>query len=307
MEVTRPGGTTLEIRSRHLSVCFGSENQTYALRPRSTLEKWLNGSKVVIIIFVKTIVTSEQLTLYTAKVCPFAQRDVTKDITCRGLHQVELVLAEAKAEFKSYQIDLANKPDWYAPKVNPASKVPAVAYGGPDVSPETPSRRKLPTDLYPSARLLPSDPVARAKARFFIDVVSTKFIPAYIGFVLRGESRENVLTAVEAVQDLLLAGESTKFAVAGHYTIADAALVPFMARLRISAENDVGTFERGEGKKLVEELQSANYARFNNYINSLFERESFKATFDETNEVYDDQEYVKAMFLKRAGTARAGK
>ena len=37
--------------------------------------------------------------------------------------KVEIALAEAKATFKTYQIDLQNKPEWYAPKVNPASKV----------------------------------------------------------------------------------------------------------------------------------------------------------------------------------------
>ena len=37
--------------------------------------------------------------------------------------QVELALAEAKAVFKSYQIDLKHKPEWYASKINPAGKV----------------------------------------------------------------------------------------------------------------------------------------------------------------------------------------
>lgn len=37
--------------------------------------------------------------------------------------QVELALAEAKADYKRFDVDLQNKPEWYAPKVNPASKV----------------------------------------------------------------------------------------------------------------------------------------------------------------------------------------
>jgi glutathione S-transferase len=53
--------------------------------------------------------------------------------------QAEIALAHAKADFKRFEIDLQNKPDWYAPKVNPASKVPAIAYGGPDVAPDQPS------------------------------------------------------------------------------------------------------------------------------------------------------------------------
>ena len=37
--------------------------------------------------------------------------------------QTELSLEEVGAKYTKYQIDLQNKPEWYAPKVNPASKV----------------------------------------------------------------------------------------------------------------------------------------------------------------------------------------
>ncbi|KAJ6614340.1 hypothetical protein B0H10DRAFT_2221347 [Mycena sp. CBHHK59/15] len=38
-----------------------------------------------------------------------------------------------------FEIDLSNKPEWYAPKINPTSKVPAIAYGGLQVPPDQPS------------------------------------------------------------------------------------------------------------------------------------------------------------------------
>jgi hypothetical protein len=38
-------------------------------------------------------------------------------------HQVELAFQEAGADVTRYQIDLQNKPEWYASRVNPASKV----------------------------------------------------------------------------------------------------------------------------------------------------------------------------------------
>jgi glutathione S-transferase len=64
--------------------------------------------------------------------------------------QAEIALAHAKADYKRFEIDLQNKPEWYAPKVNPASKVPAVAYGGPDVAPDQPSPEstKIAESLY---------------------------------------------------------------------------------------------------------------------------------------------------------------
>jgi glutathione S-transferase len=34
-----------------------------------------------------------------------------------------LALAEANIQYKAYQIDLFNKPEWFAAKVNPIGKV----------------------------------------------------------------------------------------------------------------------------------------------------------------------------------------
>ena len=59
------------------------------------------------------------------------------------------------------------------------------------------------TDLYPNSTLLQKDPVLRAKARLFIDAVSTKFLPAYVAAMLRGEPVDGLLQAIEALQDLL--------------------------------------------------------------------------------------------------------
>ncbi|KIJ63082.1 hypothetical protein HYDPIDRAFT_113635 [Hydnomerulius pinastri MD-312] len=229
----------------------------------------------------------KSITLYTAKVCPYAQR-------------VEITLAEAKADFKAYQIDLANKPEWYAPKVNPASKVPAIAYGGPDVAPENPSPEstklaeslvlvEFVADLFPQSNILPKDPVLRAQARFFIEVIGSKFIPAYIKFVLRGEGYEDLLAGVAAVQDLL--PESGKYAFGDQYTIADVAFTPFFARLKLAAENELGVYQTGQGRAFLDALSSDKYAKFNAYVNHLLERPSFTSTFHEA--------YLKDVYAKR--------
>ncbi len=41
----------------------------------------------------------------------------------RNIGKVELALKESGLSYERYEIDLKNKPEWYAPKVNPASKV----------------------------------------------------------------------------------------------------------------------------------------------------------------------------------------
>ncbi|KAI0366061.1 hypothetical protein BV20DRAFT_972253 [Pilatotrama ljubarskyi] len=219
----------------------------------------------------------ERIVLYTAKICPYAQR-------------VEIALHEAKAPHIQYQIDLQNKPEWYAPKVNPASKVPAIAYGGPDVPPDQPSPESVKlaeslilvefvADLFPQSGLLPTDPVLRAKARFFIDGVSTKLVPAWHAFSQGKTSVEDYYKAVEYIQDLLPA---QGFAV-GQYSIADVAITPFLARAKITLLNDLGGYPEGEGPKILNELRSGTgrFARFGKYFTDLLERESFKATFDE--------------------------
>ncbi|OJT02768.1 Glutathione S-transferase L3 [Trametes pubescens] len=220
----------------------------------------------------------ERITLYTAKICPFAQR-------------VEIALREAKADHvEYYQIDLQNKPEWYAPKVNPASKVPAIAYGGPHVPPDQPSTDSVKlaeslvlvefvADLFPHSHLLPKDPVKRAQARFFIDGVSTKFIPAWHAFSQGKSSEEDFLKAVEHLQALL---PESGFAV-GSYSIADVALTPFLGRARVTLKEDLGGYPRGEGPRVLEVLTSGTgrLARFGKYAQELLDRESFQATFDE--------------------------
>jgi len=216
---------------------------------------------------------TEQITLYTAKICPWA-------------HRAEIALKESKLPYKRYEIDLKNKPEWYAPKVNPASKVPAIAYGGPDVEPDSPSPEsqkiaesgvliELFADLS-NEELLPKDPILRAKARFFIETVTPLFAGAWRGFLARGEDPAAIFKAVDVIQNLLPA---EGYAV-GPWSIADAAVTPFFARAEVSLKNDIGVYEEGKGKATWETLETdPKYARFRQYFNDIKSRDSFKETF----------------------------
>jgi len=227
----------------------------------------------------------EQITLYTAKICPWA-------------HRAELALKESKLPYTRYEIDLSNKPEWYAPKVNPASKVPAISYGGPDVSPDTPSPEsqkiaesgvllELFADLS-EVPLLPKDPVLRAKARFFIETVTPKFSGAYYGALVRGEDPAAILPVIELIQNLLPA---EGYAV-GEWSIADAAVTPFFARAEATIGNDIGKFEEGKGKETWAKIENdEKYARFKRYFSDIKSRDSFKETFH--------TDYVKESFSKR--------
>jgi len=215
----------------------------------------------------------EQITLYTAKICPWA-------------HRAELVLEEAQLPYKRFEVDLRNKPEWYAPKVNPASKVPAVAYGGPDVAPDQPSpeSQKIAesgvlieffADLS-TIPVLPKDPVQRAKARFFIETVTPKLFGGYYKALTAGEDPAAFIEAIEVLQNLL---PKEGYAI-GEWSIADAAVTPFLARAEISFTNDLGKFEAGKGKATWTKLETEpQYERFRKYLADVKGRKSFQATF----------------------------
>ena len=138
-------------------------------------------------------------------------------------------------------------------------------------------------DLFPSSGILPTDPVKRAQARFFIEGVSSKFVPAWFGVQFRNASVEDLYAALEYLQSLLPA--ESGFAL-GEFSAADIAIAPFLARMRISFLNDIGAFPEGEGPKIYAEITSSSrFARFTKYQEDLFARESFKATFDEVREL----------------------
>ncbi|KAH9061761.1 hypothetical protein EDB83DRAFT_876708 [Lactarius deliciosus] len=118
------------------------------------------------------VMSTSEIVFYTAKVCPYAQRE-------------EIAFQEAKSMNST---ELGNKPEWYASWINPARKVPAVVYGSAKSDPENPSPEsarltkslallEFVADLYPDSGLLPNDPVECACVRFFIDTVSTKVFP----------------------------------------------------------------------------------------------------------------------------------
>ncbi|KAG2365864.1 hypothetical protein BDR07DRAFT_1480923 [Suillus spraguei] len=218
---------------------------------------------------------SEQLTLYLHKLSPYSLK-------------IELALIEANAPYRRYQVDLANKPEWFTSKVNPAGKVPAVTYGGPNVEPDDPSPLsakiaesnvilEFVADLYPG--LLPKDLVLRAKVRFFIDA-TTKHIegPSY-AFFQGKEPYDNILKGIEFIQELL--EEGREFAVGDHYTIADACISPQLEALKIITKTDTGKFPVGMGYKLGDELKGPKFAKFMKYAQRMLDRPSLKQTYDE--------------------------
>ena len=169
------------------------------------------------------------------------------------------------------------------------SQIPAITYGGPKVSPDTPSDESTKlaesliileflADLFPESNLLPKDPVQRAKSRFFANAFDTKVFPGFRNFIFVGGSSKDLIDGLEAIQKLL---PPTGFIAGDKLTIGDMAVAPFLARTYMLLGADLGKYPVGEGKKALEILRSDRFARLEQYWKDIQEQPSWKATWDE--------------------------
>jgi len=93
------------------------------------------------------------------------------------------------------------------------------------------------------------------------------------------------LGAIDFLQKLL---PEEGYAI-GKWSIADAAVTPFLARAEVTLKNDIGKYEEGKGKTVWAILETdPKYARFRKYFADLKARDSFKETFypDVIKEIY---------------------
>ncbi|KAI5476800.1 hypothetical protein MNV49_007257 [Pseudohyphozyma bogoriensis] len=194
-----------------------------------------------------------------------------------------LALAEVDASVTKVEIDLKNKPEWYASKVNPASKVPVIQVGADEDPanvriPESHVILELVADLYKDSpkSILPETPVSRAEARYFIErfnqVVWSKTYP-----ILASGDKSGVPDIIKGLEEIsgLLQRHPGPFFLGEKLSIAEVGVAPFLGRLL--------TF--GKAGVLDDELYSALITKpelkpLAEYAELLTSRPAFKATFD---------------------------
>ncbi|KAJ1944460.1 hypothetical protein EC988_005985 [Linderina pennispora] len=115
-------------------------------------------------------------TLYSNKICPFAQR---------ALRAFNI----AKVPYKVIEIDLQNKPDWYH-LVNPQLKVPALRIPDGTILIESMVIAEYIADKYPESNLLPTNALERAQLRLAIELFSTHIIPHIYRTLMAAEKEE---------------------------------------------------------------------------------------------------------------------
>lgn len=113
-----------------------------------------------------------EIEIYSAAVCPFAQRS-------------RLVLLEKGIDFEVIEIDLQNKPTNFL-EISPYGKVPVIRHGDNRVW-ESAIVNEYLEEVFPKPALLPTNPAQRALARIWIDFANTKLIPAFYKLLLSQE------------------------------------------------------------------------------------------------------------------------
>ena len=111
-----------------------------------------------------------EITLFSARACPFA-------------HRTRLALAEKRLDFELVEIDLQNKPAWFS-TVSNYDKVPALEHQQQRFI-ESAIIDEYIDEVFPEPALLPKSAARRAHARIWIDYANTRFVPAW-GALLRG-------------------------------------------------------------------------------------------------------------------------
>lgn len=115
------------------------------------------------------------LQIISATVCPFAQRS-------------RMVLLEKGLEFEVVEIDLKNKPDWFA-AVSPYSKVPVLRHEGQTIY-ESAVINEYLDEVFPNPALMPGEPAARALARIWVEYVNNQFCPLFYKILLNQDKTE---------------------------------------------------------------------------------------------------------------------
>ena len=107
---------------------------------------------------------NDTLTLYKAPTCNFC-------------HRAEIALAAKGVDFEAVEIDLVDRPTWFAEKASKGS-VPLLEWGDLALHGSSVINEYI-EDRWPEPALFPSDPTERAEARMWIEWWNDGPCPAY--------------------------------------------------------------------------------------------------------------------------------
>lgn len=190
--------------------------------------------------------------LYSFAACPYAQR-------------AHITLLEKKLDFSIVEIDLFNRPAWFA-DISPYGKVPVLRHDGVKVYESSIINQYL-DEAFPQPALMPDSPARRAEARIWMDYCETRFLPAVHKLMseagdvdkrtVNNEKLSEVLRHIEH-EGLRNAGSSPWF-FGSEFSLTDIQFAPFMERFDMYAELAGATLPAECGR--IRDWQAAMKAR----------------------------------------------
>ncbi|KAI1790956.1 hypothetical protein LXA43DRAFT_889971, partial [Ganoderma leucocontextum] len=223
--------------------------------------------------------------------------------------QVRIALEEARANYDFVSFPLDQRPEDYVKNIYPAGKVPSLVHGGVESFPAgklTPGSDviieslvilEFLADLFPDGSLLPKDPAKRSKARIFMNILNLR-MPNDIGtWLMNKDDGTTYLDLLESLQALL---PDEGYAV-GEWSVADAALLPFLLWMPIIVKTGVGYWVKLKDVENVKtQWASPRFARLRKYYDESIARLSTKATWDEVGVVIWRPHKLKQRLMARS-------
>jgi len=184
--------------------------------------------------------------------------------TCIYSHQVRIVLAEKGVNYEVLDVDPENKPEDLA-DLNPYNSVPTLV-DRDLVLYEAQIIMEYLDERFPHPPLMPVYPVSRARSRLMIHRIEKDWysLLKLIRSPKAGDARKE--KAKRELRDALITlapvFSDTDYFLSEEFTLVDCCLAPLLWRLEL-----LGVELTGKGAKPVKD-----------YMQRLFERESFKAS-----------------------------
>ena len=165
--------------------------------------------------------------LISHPLCPFVQRSV-------------ILLREKGVRFEFRPVDLKNKPEWFL-ALSPRAKVPVLVVQPVSAGPKTPIFESDVINEYLDEtnppRLLPEDPLARARLRGFVEVANDLF--GSMVNVVYGKTEEKWREGRDTAARVLARVEQElrgDFFAGDEFGLIDAAFAPALYRFALLAK-----------------------------------------------------------------------
>jgi glutathione S-transferase len=196
---------------------------------------------------------------------------------------MECFSQEQLQQIQLFEIDLTNKPEWYA-QIHPQLKVPALQIGD-RILIESLAISEYLIEVYGQhTQLFPADPLERYEMRAFIEQFTSMVLPPFYG-LLRAQSAEDqqkskncLLYGIKQISKRI----KGPFVLGNQFTLADVATIPWPLRF--------DALQHYRGFTIPDEPE---YAVFRTWVQSCMKRPSVQANVPTGGSVAGYRKYAE--------------